>query len=127
MIKVITLLKRKSGMTLEEFSKYYFEKHGQLALKIIPPEITASTKLYVQNHAIKLKDSSEPAYDAVTESVFLDLDSMRAWSQWYFSESGKILRDDEDNFLDKSKRIIVVTEEKIIISNEHPQPIKSKS
>ena len=118
MIKVLAMLKRKSNITSEEFSKYWFEKHGPLALKLQPPSITAGIKYYIQNHAIKL-GKSEPPYDAVAETVFYDLDSFWKWNEWYFSEAGKPLRDDEGNFMDTSRRVIVITDERVVLNNSN--------
>jgi uncharacterized protein (TIGR02118 family) len=119
MIKVLAMLKRKSTITSEEFSKYWFETHGPLALKLQPPSITAGIKYYIQNHALKL-GKSEPPYDAVAETVFYDLDSFWKWNEWYFSEAGKPLRDDEENFMDTSRRVIVITDERVVLNNSNP-------
>jgi hypothetical protein len=47
MIKVITLLKRKPGLSLDEFYRYWREQHAQLALKDHPEVLK-----YVQNHGV---------------------------------------------------------------------------
>ena len=114
MIKVVATLKRKPGTTLEAFSRYYFEKHAPLARRVIPPEVAAGIRRYVQNHAIRLgRGESEPAFDCLTEIGFDDLAALERWRIWYESPEGKILRDDEENFMDVNARIIVVTEERV--------------
>jgi uncharacterized protein (TIGR02118 family) len=114
MIKVIAMLKRKSGMTIEEFSRYWREKHAPLADTLLPAEVALEQKRYVQNYAVKLPGGGEPSFDGVAEICFNDLESFRKWNDWYFSDDAKPLRDDEENFMDKSKRVIVVTEERVI-------------
>jgi HSP20 family molecular chaperone IbpA len=68
---------------------------------------------YVQNHAARLRGSStDPAYDCVTEIGFEDLAGMKRWSDWYLGDEGKILRDDEENFMDPRQRVVIVTDER---------------
>ena len=109
MAKIIAILKRKDGLTHEDFSRYWYEKHGPLAAKVIP-----GIKKYVQNHAVKLPGGGEPRIDGVAEIWFDDLESFQAMSRWYMSDEGKILRDDEKSFLNMSKVIGFVAEERII-------------
>jgi uncharacterized protein (TIGR02118 family) len=116
MIKVLAMLKRKSDITPEEFSRYWFEKHGPLAMKLAPPGILAGIQSYTQNHSMQLGKSSPP-YDAVAETIFFDKECLAKWNEWYFSDAAKALRDDEDNFMDTSQRVIIVTDERIILQN----------
>ena len=74
MIKVISLLKRKTGLSHEEFSRYWFETHAPLGNAIAPPE--ALSARYVQNHALRLSGKGEPPYDAVAELYFKDMAGM---------------------------------------------------
>jgi uncharacterized protein (TIGR02118 family) len=114
MIKLVAILKRKPGMTLEEFSAYYFEKHAPLARRVIPPEVAAGIRHYVQNHALRLgRGTSEPPCDCVTEIGFDDLAALQRWSAWYGGPDGKVLRDDEENFMDLGARVVVVTEVRV--------------
>jgi uncharacterized protein (TIGR02118 family) len=111
-IKLIALLKRRPELTLEEFQTYYEQQHVPLFARSIPPEVADAIVYYVQNHSVQLPGStSDPPYDVVTEFGFDDIEGMRAWTTWYLGPEGKVLRDDEDNFMDKSKRVVVVTEE----------------
>jgi uncharacterized protein (TIGR02118 family) len=108
LIKTIIIMKRKPGLSQEEFSKYWKEKHAPLVLKTIPGLIK-----YVQNHRVKLSDR-EPVYDGVAELWYKDLDSFRFMSKWYRSDEGKILRDDEAKFMDTSNVISYICEEVFI-------------
>ena len=60
MIKQIFLIKRKTGMTFDEFKRYYLEIHAPL-VKLSFPEI----ERYVVNLA--LQRGKETPFDAVTE------------------------------------------------------------
>ena len=114
MIKIIAMLKRKSGLTIEEFSRYWREAHAPLANKMLPATVALAQKRYTQNYAVELPGSGEPPFDGITEICFNDIESFRKWNDWYFSDDAKPLRDDEDNFMDKSKRVIVIAEERVI-------------
>jgi uncharacterized protein (TIGR02118 family) len=115
MIKVIALLKRKPGMTLEEFSTYYFNIHAPLAMSLIPSHVDSQLLRYVQNHAVQPKEGRSGApYDCVVEMGFVDIEAVHAWRDWYESTEGEVLREDEEQFMDRSARIIILTEERSI-------------
>ena len=114
MIKIIAMVKRKSGITAEEFSRYWYEKHAPFGFKVIPEGVLSMQKRYVQNYSLKL-GRREPPFDGVAEICFDDMESFRKWNDWYFSDDGKALRDDEENFMDKSQTIVVIAEERVLI------------
>lgn len=109
MIKLIQLLKRKGGLTQEEFSQYWEEIHGPLAAKMIP-----KLRKYVHNYPIRLSKGGEPPIDGIAELWFNDLESWRESVNWYRSDEGKVIREDEDKFIDKSKLVVFVAEEKVV-------------
>jgi hypothetical protein len=41
---------------------------------------------------------------------FADADAMRRWGVWYRSDDGAVLRADELEFMDNTKRLVVLTE-----------------
>jgi uncharacterized protein (TIGR02118 family) len=108
-VKLIGLLKRKPGMTLGEFSRYWEEQHGPLVARVFP-----GAKRYVQNHPAKLSEGGEPQVDGVVELWFDDLESFRAASEFYLGDGGKVIRDDEEKFIDRSQMVFFVGEEKVI-------------
>lgn len=115
MIKIIAMVKRKSGITAEEFSRYWYDEHAPFFRTMIPEALIAEKKGYVQNHVVRLASGREPPFDGVAEICFDNLESFRRWNEWYFSDDAKPLRDDEENFMDRSKAIIVVAEERVVI------------
>jgi uncharacterized protein (TIGR02118 family) len=108
MIKFIIMGKRKKGMTQEEFAKYWKEVHGPKVRNNVPGLIK-----YVQNHRINL-DDDESTYDSIAELYFEDMNSYNIMSEWRISEKGRIIRDDEPNFMDGSKTVIYLCEEVVM-------------
>jgi uncharacterized protein (TIGR02118 family) len=56
MIKVMVMVKRKPGISREEFYKYWKEVHGPLMARHIP-----GLRKYVQNHYIAYRDTNTKA------------------------------------------------------------------
>ncbi len=65
MIKYITVLFRKEGMSREEFSSYWKDTHAPI-LQQIP-----GLKGYVQNHALVDPQGNEPPYDGFGNSTLI--------------------------------------------------------
>jgi uncharacterized protein (TIGR02118 family) len=113
MIKLVALLKRRDDLTLEQFLEHYERRHAPLFARSIPAEVADAIISYSQNHAVALggRGKDQP-YDCVTEFRFADLAGLRAWSDWYLGPDGKVLRDDEETFMDTAARVVIVTEER---------------
>ncbi len=109
MVKLIGLVKRKPGMTQAEFSRYWEEQHGPLVARVFP-----GAKRYVQNHPVKLSGGGEPQVDGVVEIWFDDLEALQAASAFYLGDQGKVIRDDEEKFIDRSNMVFIIAEEKVV-------------
>jgi uncharacterized protein (TIGR02118 family) len=70
-IKTIIVAYKKQGLTRAEFSKYWLEKHGPLAAKLMP-----GVRKYVQNHLVEVP-GMEFQGDGVVETWYDDVDSWR--------------------------------------------------
>ena len=111
MIKLVALLKRRDDLSPEQFRQYYEGEHAPLFRRSIPPEVSDAIIHYVQNHAVVLGSAGRrAAYDCVTEIGFHDLAGLRVWSDWYLGDAGRVLRDDEERFMDTARRVVIVTE-----------------
>ncbi len=111
MIKMIALYKKKATLFREEFVRHYEEVHAPLVLKHAP-----MIRKYVRNHITTLPgvpSDEGPDFDCITEWWFDDMEALEAVSNLYMSEAGKVLRDDEENFLDRSNVVHLLVEEKI--------------
>ncbi len=111
MVKLMALLFKKSGLTDEEFNRYWREKHGPLAAKIIP-----GLRKYTQSHLIRRPDAnSNYGGDGFAELWFDDLEAIREFSAWRQTDAGQRLTEDEDKFMDRNKTVRYIVEEHPII------------
>ena len=109
MIKSVSFLTRKAGMSHEQFVKHWLEIHGPLALKV------PGVRRYVQSHILEERKrpdipSHEIEVDGVAELWYDDRDAMARASA---SPEAKALHADGALFIGRIKSF--VTEEKVII------------
>lgn len=107
MVKVMVLLKRKPGLSREEFSRRYEEVHVPLVLSHL------RTKKYVRNYTIASPGTEELDFDCITEVWFANKEELKAASNFYESDVGEVIRNDEDRFIDRSKMLSFLVEEKV--------------
>jgi uncharacterized protein (TIGR02118 family) len=106
MIKGMSLVKRKPGLTLEEFARHYEEAHVPLALKHFP------FKKYVRNYISKSDEAEEPWFDCITEVWFETMEDCQAAAEFTVSEAYKVIADDEERFMDRSKIVAFIVDER---------------
>ena len=108
MIKIIYCITRKQGMSVEEFQRYWRETHASIAARI------PGVRRYVQCHTLPqlYEGDSPPPYDGVAELWF---DGLEAFQGMMTSPELQTAREDERNFIDHSRSILIITEEKTIV------------
>ena len=102
MIKVIVLLRRRDGMSQEEFARYVQDQHLPLVTKL------PGLRRLVINRVLPDPNSPPPAYDAVAEDWFDDLAAMGAA---FASPEGQAVIADAANFLDMTRLHVLAVEE----------------
>ena len=110
MIKTIARLKRKKGMSREEFLYHYEKVHAPLAFSKSMPGV----RKYVQNHPLNIEGSGfDNEIDGISEMWFDDIESFQAFGKWLASSpESEELRKDNDLFLDSGERLpLFVVEE----------------
>lgn len=117
MIKVIGLIKRKPGISREEFLRHWKEDHGPLVASI--PELARHVRKYVQVHRVSIPEldaqerygqTSLPAeYDGAVEMWFDSTEEMqKAFAVLADPVICKRLREDEDSFIDNNSSLSVM-------------------
>jgi uncharacterized protein (TIGR02118 family) len=111
MIKTIITIKRREGMSHEEFVHYQREVHRPLLMSI--PESRRYIRRFVVSYPIPAPKYSGPDYDSVVEAWFESMEDMNAL---YFSENFLSKVDpDHANFMDLSSYGRIVAEEEVVI------------
>ena len=116
MVKLVYCIRRKPGMSLEEFQDRWLNVHGPLVLSLRTQ--VPSMVRYVQSHLIPgepsdavraARGAGEP-YDGITE-VWIDSDVEAAEGA---AEAGRRLFEDELDFIDmKSSKVFLTIEHEI--------------
>lgn len=104
MIKSISFVKRKLGISREEFMRYYEDVHAPHALKLF------GMKKYVRNYLIVPPGAPEPDFDCITEFWYETAEDARAALKLSRSPEGQT---DEADFMDISKMAFFQVEERI--------------
>jgi uncharacterized protein (TIGR02118 family) len=112
MVKALTFIKRKPGMSVEDFQSYWRTKH--------PRVVTAlpGVRRYVQSHTLLAGyRKGEPVHDGIAEVWFDDSQALRA------SAAAPAYRDvqaDEAKFIDRGTMGMIVTEDHVIKDGPAP-------
>ncbi len=108
LIKRVSFIKRKPGMSPEEFSRYWRKVHGPLALAL------PGLRRYVQCHVVpSTYEKGEPAYDGVAQIWFETLADLQ-----YAMDSSEYKRSaqaDGLKFVDPERIMHVLSEENRVI------------
>jgi uncharacterized protein (TIGR02118 family) len=112
MIKMMFMLKRRAGMSSEEFERYYESNHARLGEKHV-----VNAARYVRRYLKGLPEPftgtvREPDFDVVTELWFetqADMDA--AMSHLVKSEVVQEIAADEDKLFDRSRNRVYLVEE----------------
>ncbi|MCJ2182458.1 EthD domain-containing protein [Novosphingobium sp. 1949] len=121
MIKMTMFLKRRAGLSHEDFVTHHIEVHGPKFRSI--PEAGAHCLCYIQTHPVELEtDAAKNAdFDGTAELWF---DSEQGMEAVLTSETyKKVVFPDEKTFLDHDNTLILVGEQVNIIGDHrgtHP-------
>ncbi|WP_083277071.1 EthD domain-containing protein [Sphingobium phenoxybenzoativorans] len=107
MFKLIITIKKKKGMTLEQFMHHYDKVHIPLCQKIMPVPLHLHRRNYIlTDHPFygyvgdnRAEASHEPAFDVITEAFYEDEAAARASMDALFDQViGPQVMEDEKNF-----------------------------
>ena len=118
MIAMILLLKRKPGMTREQFRRHYETSHVMLAKKHLGHLFHDYRRHYVgdviamRGEEVVVNGVEEGAYDVITKIVFKDQAALdEFWRIYAIPEVFAELRADEQAFLDMPTMRVNLCEE----------------
>lgn len=107
MVKVVTFLKRKSGMSVEDFQRYWRTRHPEVVVRL------PGVRRYVQSHTLASSyGKGEPVYDGIAEVWADDTDALRAMTR---SPDNAKVQADEAQFIDRATMGFLVTEEQVVV------------
>ena len=107
MVKVLTFLKRKTGMPVEEFQDYSRTRHPDVVTRL--PGI----RRYVQSHVLPTAYAKgEPVHDGIAEVWADDTNALRAMTR---SPEHVRLQADEAKFIDRARMGFVITEDHVAV------------
>ena len=111
MIKLVYCITRKAGMSDEDFFRYWHDVHGPIGARI--PRL----RRLVQSRSLTVAgDQDRPCYDGMAELWFDDVEDLLAARQ---SPEWKVASEDEANFIDRNKVAYLVTEEHVLLGQQH--------
>ncbi|HEX2437116.1 MAG TPA: EthD domain-containing protein [Methylomirabilota bacterium] len=117
MVKVITSIRRKPGMAVDEFQRYWREQH--------PAVVTAlpGIRRYVQSHVLPTGyRKGDPPWDGIAEVWADDTDALRAMTR---SAANLAVQADEARFIDRASMGLIVTEEHTVLDGPAgPEAVK---
>lgn len=106
MVKLMTLLKRKPGMSVEDFQRYWASRHPDVVTRL------PGLRRYVQSHTrVGGYQKGEPIYDSVAEVWFDSTGAMRVLAGTLELAA---VRADEATFLDIDNAPSIITEDHVI-------------
>jgi uncharacterized protein (TIGR02118 family) len=111
-IKVVTCIKRKPGMAVEEFQAYWRERHPEVVVRL--PGI----RRYVQSHTrLAGYRKGEPVFDGIAEVWFEDGRAIHALRG---TAAMAAVQADEVRFIDRASMRVIATDEHVI--KDEPVP-----
>jgi uncharacterized protein (TIGR02118 family) len=112
-VKVVTFLRRRAGMPVDEFQAYWRTRHPEVVTRL------PGVRRYVQSHAVHAGPGSAALlYDGIAEVWADDTAALRAMTA---SPDYARVQADEAVFIDRSTMGIVVTEEHVVVDAAVPE------
>lgn len=118
MVKVLTFLKRKPGMAVDEFQRYWLTRHPAVVMRL------PGVRRYVQSHTLdRTYARGEPAWDGIAEVWADDTEALRAMTR---GPAHAALQADEEQFIDRATMGLIVTEEHVLAGGAvSPEAVKA--
>ncbi|MFB7460716.1 MULTISPECIES: EthD domain-containing protein [unclassified Streptomyces] len=109
MMKLLSYLKKRDGITSEAFKEHYENNHVPLILSLAPSPIVYKRHYLIRGDAFNLREDGID-FDVVTEMGWEDRDAFQAWMAAVSDERVGI---DEARFLDRSRTRALLIEDRV--------------
>jgi hypothetical protein len=100
------------GLTRGQFRDYWWDQHRPLADRLIPDDV--GTTAYVHNYVL---DESASRWAGIGEMYERSMDTARRRGDWFASEAARPLLADEDRFLVRATRQVLVTDQEVVMGH----------
>ncbi len=111
MVKLVCFLKRKEGLTLDEFYDHWFGQHAPLIRST--PELARHVLRYEQHKRVQEPSwCGTEGYDGITIQWFESVDEFVAFTTE--PKYAELIEPDEKTFLDRDAFVWMITEEPVI-------------
>lgn len=107
MLKGMLLVRRKPGLSREDFIRHYEEVHVPLVLRHFP-----KVRGNVRNYVVPETASGELDFDCVTEFWWDSREEYDAAIAYLASGAGRPIHEDEERFIDRERLVIFLVEER---------------
>jgi EthD domain len=102
-LKILSYLVKRDGMTTEEFVDYYENHHVPLIVSLAPPPVIYKRHYLQRGDAVNIGEAAID-FDVVTEQVFADRAAFQSWIDAVTAgDAGERVAVDEAQFLDRSR------------------------
>jgi hypothetical protein len=121
MYKLIALVKRKPGITKQQFKDYFENQHSKLGEKYLPPYCKKYLRRYMEwiPSPMKPGQTAGPDFDCLVEFWFdTEADSKAFEASVSTPELLKFIVEDEERFLDRSNTFRYVLEDHLSFGPE---------
>jgi EthD domain len=103
MLKILSYLAKRDGMSSGEFIDYYENHHVPLILSLAPPPVVYKRHYLQRGDAVNIGEAGID-FDVVTEQSFADRAAFQAWIDAVTAgDAGERVATDEAQFLDRSR------------------------
>jgi uncharacterized protein (TIGR02118 family) len=106
MLKMMFMVRRRSDLDADTFSKYWRETHAPIA-KMIP-----GLRKYIQHHAIPGPDGSIPPYDGIAEMWY---DDAAALEQAMSTQEGQAAQADAEKCVDLERLLVISVDQNTVV------------
>lgn len=101
MIKLVMPMKRRPGMSIEEFREYYESKHRLIGEKYLKGYVTKYLRRFTNPLTDRDGQMRDPEYDVILEIWYPDEETFKACGQHLSQpEIAQEIREDEEKLFD---------------------------